>query len=244
MFLLLHGALGDRSTLAPLRDALAARGETAIEVLEFEGHGASAPATRPLRLDHFVSQTLDWLDAHGPAHLVGYSMGGYVALVAAARAPERVRSVFTLGTKLEWSPEVAAGAAAQLDPDVMRAKVPAYAAELATRHGETRWVDVVRGTADALRALGETPLLDDQALAAIRCPVRVTLGDRDRTVALDELRGLMARVPTASACVWPDTPHPLDRAPLPLIADAIRAFRSGCRDDAPNPGPDAPRARD
>ncbi|MCU0617189.1 MAG: alpha/beta fold hydrolase [Gemmatimonadaceae bacterium] len=243
MLLLLHGALGDRTTLASLRDALVARGETVLDALEFEGHGASAPATRPLRLEHFVSQTLDWLDAHGPAHLVGYSMGGYVALVAAARAPERVRSVFTLGTKLRWSPDVASDAITQLDPEVLRAKVPAYAAQLAARHGELHWADVVRGTADALCALGDAPLLTDDTLAGIRCPVRITLGDRDRTVPLEELRWLMSHVPTASACVWPDTPHPLDRAPLPLLADAIRAFRSACRDDASNPAPTAPPAR-
>ena len=82
----------------------------------------------------------------------------------------------------------------------------------------------MRGTADALVALGAHPLLDADTLAAIRCPVRVALGDRDRTVSLDELRGLMARVPTASAQVFPDTPHPLERAPLPALAASIAAF--------------------
>ena len=122
--LLLHGALGDRTTLEPLRTHLGVPGVA----IDFEGHGALAPAAGPLGLDRFAQQTVAWLTEHGPADLFGYSMGGYVALVAAARAPALVRSVFTLGTKLEWSPEVAAAAITQLDPAVMRAKVPAYAA--------------------------------------------------------------------------------------------------------------------
>ncbi len=224
MLLLLHGALGDRTTLDPLGESLLDRGPLDLHALDFEGHGALAPASRPLRLGHFVENTLDWLQARGPAHLFGYSMGGSVALVAAARAPDRVRSVFTLGTKLVWSPDIAAGAITQLDPDVMRAKVPTYAAQLAARHGEAHWESLVRGTAEALVDLGAHPLLDAETMGAIRCPVRVTLGDRDRTVPLDELRTLMASVPTASAQVFPDTPHPLERAPIDALAAAVRAF--------------------
>jgi pimeloyl-ACP methyl ester carboxylesterase len=218
--LLLHGALGDRTTLDPLRTHL----DRSSVAIDFEGHGALAPAAGPLRLDRFAEQTVTWLTEHGPADIFGYSMGGYVALVAAARAPALVRSVFTLGTRLEWSPEVAAAAITQLDPEMMRAKVPAYAAQLAARHGEAHWESVVRGTADALVALGAHPLLDADTLAAIRCPVRITLGDRDPTVPLEELRGLMARVPTASAQLFPDTPHPLERAPLPALTASIAAF--------------------
>lgn len=241
--LLLHGALGDAETLATLRARLLAAGADAVHALDFEGHGRRAPSAHPLHLERFVTEVLAWLDAHGPAHIVGYSMGGYVALVAAARAPERVCSVFTLGTKLRWSPDVAAAAVTQLDPEAMRAKVPAYAAQLAARHGDAHWAQVVRGTADALVALGADPLLTDAALAAIRCPVRVTLGDRDRTVPLEELRWLLERVSSASASVWPDTPHPLERAPLDALADAIRAFARRCPGDAPNPAPGAPPAR-
>lgn len=244
MLLLLHGALGDRTTLYPLREALDASVGMATELLEFDGHGASAAAGGAIRLDRLVTQTLDVLAASGPRHLVGYSMGGYVALVAATRAPALVRSVFTLGTKLRWSPDVATDAVTQLHPDVMRAKVPAYAAQLAARHGDSHWAAVVRGTADALRALGDAPLLTEDTLGMIRCPVRITLGDRDRTVPLEELRWLLSCVSTASACVWPDTPHPLDRAPLPLIADAIRAFLSAYRDDGSSPAPHASLARD
>lgn len=241
--LLLHGALGDAETLTPLRARLAASGVDAVHALDFEGHGRRTPSAHAVRLDRFVADVIAWLEAHGPAHLVGYSMGGYVALVAAARAPDHVCSVFTLGTKLRWSPDVANAAITQLDPEVMRAKVPAYAAQLATRHGDAHWEQVVRGTAEALAALGADPLLTDAALAAIRCPVRVTLGDRDRTVPLEELRWLLERVPSASASVWPDTPHPLERAPLDALAVAIRAFARRCPGDGPNPAPAAPPAR-
>ena len=36
------------------------------------------------------------------ADIFGYSMGGYVALHAARRHPERIGSIMTLGTKFAW----------------------------------------------------------------------------------------------------------------------------------------------
>jgi pimeloyl-ACP methyl ester carboxylesterase len=228
MLLLLHGALGDRTTFAPLVSALAAHGITDVHALDFEGHGARAAAGRPFRLEHFAENAAEWLDAHGPepVDVFGYSMGGYVGLLLAASHPTRVRSVFTLGTKLAWSPEVAADAIRQLDPVRMAEKVPAYAAALAARHTAAGWEQVVRGTADALVALGAAPLLTPEVMARIACPVRLALGDRDTTVALGELRDAIGQLPRGSAELLPDTPHPLERAPMARLAWTLAEFRA------------------
>lgn len=47
-----------------------------------------------------------------PVDVVGHSMGGVVALVLAAAAPGRVRSVVGLGIKVRWTPEELERAAA------------------------------------------------------------------------------------------------------------------------------------
>ncbi len=227
MLLLLHGALGDRTTFAPLQPALAAHGLTDVHALDFEGHGACAEADRPFRLEHFAENAADWLEAHGsePVDVFGYSMGGYVGLLLAAHQPGRIRSVFTLGTKLVWSPAVAADAIRQLDPVRVSEKVPAFAATLAARHTATGWEQVMRGTADALVALGAAPLLTPEVMARIACPVRLALGDRDTTVALGELRDAIGQLARGSAEVFPDTPHPLERAPMDRLARSIAEFR-------------------
>jgi pimeloyl-ACP methyl ester carboxylesterase len=226
MLLLLHGALGDHTTFTPLLPVLAAHGLTDVHALDFEGHGARAAADRPFRLEHFAENVADWLEGHGPepVDVFGYSMGGYVGLLLAAQQPTRIRSVFTLGTKLAWSPEVAADAIRQLDPVRVAEKVPAYAATLAARHTAAGWEQVMRGTADALVALGASPLLTPEVMARITSPVRLALGDRDVTVALGELRDAIGQLPRGSAEVFPDTPHPLERAPMERLARAIAEF--------------------
>jgi pimeloyl-ACP methyl ester carboxylesterase len=229
MLLFLHGALGDARTIDPLRPPLAAHGVSHVHALDFEGHGRRPVSDRPFRLEHFAENVVEWLDVHAtdePVDVFGYSMGGYVALLVAATHPARIRSVFTLGTKLHWTPAVAADAIRQLDPARIAAKVPAYAALLAERHSAAGWETVLRGTAEALVALGAAPPLTPSVLAQVACPVRLTLGDRDTTVPLDELREALAVLPRGSAEVFPDTPHPLERAPADRLARALAEFRA------------------
>lgn len=229
MLLFLHGALGDGRTVDVLRPALEAHGVSPVHALDFEGHGERPASDRPFRLEHFAENVAEWLDVHAtaaPVDVFGYSMGGYVALLVAAAHPARIRSVFTLGTKLHWSPAVAADGIRQLDPARIAAKVPAYAALLAQRHSAVGWETVLRGTAEALVALGAAPLLTPSVLAQIVCPVRLALGDRDTTVPLDELREALAGLPRGSAEVFPDTPHPLERAPTDRLARALAEFRA------------------
>jgi len=228
MLLFLHGALGDRYTVDALRPALATHGVSHVQALDFEGHGARAALDRPFRLEFFAENVVEWLSTQRaePVDIFGYSMGGYVALLVAAAHPARIRSVFTLGTKLHWSTAVAADAIRQLDPERMAAKVPAYAALLAERHSAAGWETVLHGTAEALAALGATPLLTPSVLAQVTCPVRLALGDRDTTVPLDELREALAVLPRGSAEVFPDTPHPLERAPADRLARSLAEFRA------------------
>jgi pimeloyl-ACP methyl ester carboxylesterase len=226
MLLLLHGAIGDQTQFDALRVQL---GFTGVRTMDFEGHGARPMAGRPFRLEHFVENLLVWIAEHSPADQVdvfGYSMGGYVALCAAADAPTRIRSVLTLGTKLVWTPGVAAEAAKQLDPARLSEKVPAFASALAARHHATGWERVLGETAGALEALGQAPLLTPEVLARITCPVRLAVGDRDATVPVEELRDAARLLPRGEYEVLPNTPHPLERVPLERLAWTLQQFVS------------------
>ena len=68
--------------------------------------------------------------------IFGYSMGGYVALWLARFYPDRVGKIFTLGTKLKWNDEEAEKEIKMLNPEKVELKVPAFAQQLAERHGE------------------------------------------------------------------------------------------------------------
>jgi pimeloyl-ACP methyl ester carboxylesterase len=220
--LLLHGALGAARQWASMKPHLEAAFD--LHTIEFEGHGDTPTKGRPYRIEHFAENVVAHLDAHDIATtaIFGYSMGGYVALWLARHRPERVRAVATLGTKLAWTPEVAAKEASRLVPDVMRAKIPQFAAMLEARHARAGgWERVVSATAEMMRALGEAPPLDDAQLAQIQQPVRLMLGDRDAMVTLDETVKAYRQIPTGELAVLPRTPHPLEQVDPVRLAAAI-----------------------
>jgi pimeloyl-ACP methyl ester carboxylesterase len=77
-----------------LASSLAARGFRAV-VPDLTGHGASAPYPEPTPFSYRtdVAALRALLETSGPAHLVGHSYGGLLALLAAVEAPQAVRSM-------------------------------------------------------------------------------------------------------------------------------------------------------
>ena len=229
---LLHGALGAADQLTPLRDALAAHGDAPVHLVEFAGHGVTPPAPGDdagYRIERLAAHLEGWLDTHAPsgAVLFGYSMGGYVALHLAATRPARVAAVVTLGTKLAWTPEVAAREASRLDPAVLRAKVPRFADALAARHAGGGWEAVLARTAGLLTALGAHPLLTPDVLATIACPVRVLVGDRDATLPVAECVDAVRALPRGELGVLPGTPHPLEQVNAERLAREVAEVAAG-----------------
>ena len=97
--LLLHGFTGSAETLRALADGLAPSYRTiAVDLL---GHGRSDAPRDPSRyaLECSAGDLARLLDALGEsrAHVLGYSLGGRVALGFAALRPQRVRSALVIG---------------------------------------------------------------------------------------------------------------------------------------------------
>jgi len=223
--LLLHGALGSPETLQPLAEQLA-DGFT-IKAFAFAGHGGRAVDAETFNLPHFAAEVLAFLAEHetGPAHIFGYSMGGYAALLAASQEPMRFASITTLGTKLDWSPESAAAEARFLDPEKMLAKVPAFVEVLRQRHAPADWAAVVRGVASLMAAAGAAPPLAETDFAALPVPVQVLMGDGDLTAERgDASRALAAHLPQGHYTVLVNTPHPIERVDIIDLAERIRSF--------------------
>lgn len=94
----LHGFTGDGTTMLPLLDRI--RGGRPALAIDLVGHGISeAPGhLESYSMPSVVDQVLSIIGPHGPGsvHLVGYSMGGRVALSLAARAPWYFSSITTM----------------------------------------------------------------------------------------------------------------------------------------------------
>ncbi|MBK9273870.1 MAG: alpha/beta fold hydrolase [Flavobacteriales bacterium] len=223
--LLLHGALGTKRQLAYLADSL---DHATCRSLTFTGHGEDEVPADGLSFEHFLRDmdaALEKVDA--PVHLFGYSMGGYAALLWAARHPGRVASVATLGTKLVWTTEGLQKELKKLDPQLIEEKVPEFAMGLASAHGPARWKDLVKHTAELMTRLASAPLLTDEVLAAIECPVLLMVGDRDTTAVPEDTLLTARKLKDAGVMVLPRTHHPFEDVDLDLLITQLSRFWEG-----------------
>ena len=95
---LLHGFTGDASTMALLAERLA--DDHLVVTPDLIGHGGSTGPDESHTVDAMATQVLAVLAALGvpaPYDVVGYSMGGRVALTMACRFPEQVASLSLIG---------------------------------------------------------------------------------------------------------------------------------------------------
>ena len=99
--LVLHGFTGSARAMAPLTERLAAGLAARIICPDLVGHGRSEvpDALDPYRVEAMAGQVTALADALGcdTFHLVGYSMGGRVALTLGCMEPQRLRSLTLIG---------------------------------------------------------------------------------------------------------------------------------------------------
>jgi pimeloyl-ACP methyl ester carboxylesterase len=231
--LVVHGALGSAAQLAPVADLLRATVPLASVVcVELPGHGQTSLGGAPFTMATFTDALRDAVSAAAGQSanrplVFGYSMGGYAALLLEATAPGTFGGIMTLGTMLEWTPTIAAAAASRLDPTVIRAKVPAFAEQLDTRHAAIGGANAMLAqTAALLVALGDAPPLSPARLAAIGCPVSLLVGERDDSVDVVATEALAAGMQRAAVSRLAGVPHPIEKVPLELIVAEVRALLS------------------
>ena len=88
--ILLHGGLGSGEMFGPVRPALAERHQ--VIAVDLQGHGRTADIDRPIDIRLMaddIAALIDHLGLDRP-DLVGYSLGGGVALQTAAKYPDKV----------------------------------------------------------------------------------------------------------------------------------------------------------
>lgn len=220
MIIVLHGALGSHHQFQPLLEALGHQGT----FIELPGHGGTPDIDQSWSINTFSDCLEKMFDAEGYSgtKIFGYSMGGYIAMNLARRRPDLVRHIVTLGTKLAWSPAMAAKEALRLDPQIIEQKVPAFADDLRQRHGEEHWKTVLAKTAELMLDLGDHPLLTPENIGEIQATIRFGIGDRDELVTLDETVNFYKAASNAELSVLPGTRHPIETVKSRLIQDLIR----------------------
>ncbi len=214
----LHGALGSAAQFDAILP-LVSSSETCAAI-SLPGHGPEKPK-EPYSLELFSEAILRFMDERNipTARFFGYSMGGYVALYLAARHPDRVSSVHTLGTKLHWTPEVAAGMSRMFDPEKIEAKAPQLAASLSATHAD--WREVCRFTASFLLDLGHTQAISDLEFSKIKCPVSIGWGTADNVVSQEESEHVASLIKGCQLVILPGVKHQIEQTEPAIIANYV-----------------------
>lgn len=197
---LVHGALDDHSVWALQSRALAHEG-CAVLAVDLPGHGRSAGPALP-----DIAAAADWLVALlaaaglGPVVLVGHSMGSLIALEAAARLGAQATGLVMVGTAYPMKVSAALLDTALREPlraiDMVNSLAHSTLAAKPSAPSPGFWL---RGNGRALNRRNQRAYADAghgnlfhhdfsacdryagalEAAAAVRCPVRLVLGERD-----------------------------------------------------------------
>jgi pimeloyl-ACP methyl ester carboxylesterase len=238
--LLLHGGIVGSVTFAPLLPGLSANRQ--VITIDLQGHGHTRDIDRPLR-DETMADDVAGVLAHleiEQADLLGYSMGGGVALQTAFRHPEIVRKLIIVSATMRHDgsyPEVLA----QLDQ--LESNAPQLGAQvaqspLATVYPEADWETL-------FAKAGEMASRDydwSANVAAITAPSMLIFADADsirpeHMVEFYKLLGGGQRDagldgslrPASRLAILPGTTH-YDILTFPGFADIVTGFL-----DAPLP---------
>jgi pimeloyl-ACP methyl ester carboxylesterase len=214
--ILLHGAMGTiDSCFANLLPVLAATRQ--VVAIELQGHGHTADVDRPLSYQQMAADTAVVMEALGieTADLVGYSLGGAVALELAMQHPGRVRRlVFAGGTSYRPDglyPEALAEPESGADDLTGSVWHQAY---LRVAPDPSAWPVLVAKNNELDRTFAGWT---DEDIKAITTPALLIIGDSDivrpeHTMKMFRLLGGgvigdMAGLPASQLAVLPGTSH-------------------------------------
>ncbi len=214
----LHGALGSSEQVQPFIMQFKEKyPESSCHTFDFYGHGKNAEVNNnenEFSIQQFSNDLLNFINLikdKSVINVFGYSMGGYAALVLAKDYPGVIEKIFTLGTKFAWNKETAEKESAMLDPDKIQEKLPVFAEALKARHGISSWKTVLKNTGLMMLSLGENSLLKPDDLKEINCKVRISVGDKDNMVSIEESKEAAGDLKYGSFQVLKNTFHPIEK---------------------------------
>lgn len=191
-----HGLLWSSRMFAPQIEHL--KGRYRIIAYDHRGQGRSAVTPGGYDMDTLTADALALMDALGieRCHFAGLSMGGFVALRLAARHPERIRSLILMETTAQPEPAenvpryrmlsniVRLLGTRPVKKAVMKIMFsqaflnnPARRAE--RRHWEKELTANKRSITRAVQGVIDREGVPPEALATIRCPTLIIVGEQD-----------------------------------------------------------------
>lgn len=196
--LLLHAALQTADSMRPLRQILEPEGFR-FALPDLRGYGRSANPSGRFSLPQLAddAEALMRRVAFQRPVVIGYSLGGMVALELARRG--LATALVVMASRVQPAP--LAGA---FDPANIARRSPGWVQQLAAKHRGMAWQNLARAVG---AFLSSWPGYSHAELAAIRCPTLVVQGDRDSMVPLQQGQAVAEAIPDAQLRVIPRAGH-------------------------------------
>jgi len=209
---LLHGGMSSSDLLLDtIGDALGAT----YRLVSFDrrGHGRTADTPAPFHYDDMAAETIGVLEqvVGGPAHLVGWSDGGIIALLVAQRRPDLVDKLVPIGANYHHSGSLDV----DLPPDSPIAAMIGQAYAERSPDGPDHFGEVFAKT---MTLFGTEPTMTTDDLGRIAAPTLVMAGDDD-LIRLDHTCSMYQALPAGQLAIVPGASHAL---PIEKPADVAR----------------------
>ncbi len=215
--LLLHGGLSNSDALlSTLGTGLSA--DYRVIAYDRRGHGYTADTDADFHYGDMARETISVLKkvVGGPAHWVGWSDGGIVALLVALARPDLVKKMVVISTNYH----VDGLAPVDMDPESPALQEFGQGYAERSPDGPGHFAEVVR---KSLRLSTTEPKLTAGDVARIQQPVLVIAGDDD-LVTLAHTVSLYEALPNGQLAVVPGASHGVPLEQPALLASLILPF--------------------
>ena len=188
-----------------------------IYAYDRSGHGFSADQAKSFHYRYQTAEAIAYLEeiVREPAHLIGYSDGGIIALMVAIERPDLVKSIVTLG--------------ANFRPDGVL-PIPDFDGQISdedlAEYKETS-PDAPETLPQKIRKMIEIqrsePNISHAELSNIQCPVLVMAGDDDM-IKHEHTVELYENIPLGQLAIIPGTSHKFIKEKTALTQLLIQEF--------------------
>ena len=212
---LLHGGLSKTSSWDYL---LVPALEDDFHVFGYDraGHGFTADRSGSLHFEFQVKEAIAYLETivKEPAHLIGYSDGGIIALMVAIQRPELVKSIVAIGANYHFSAPMSDFAEAFVSEEDQ-----AEYNLISPDKPHTLLEKIIK-----MNQIWKTePDISISDIASIQCPVLVMAGDDD-VIKHDHTISLYEALSLGQLAIIPGTSHGLVKEKPALMLANIMQF--------------------
>lgn len=237
---LIHGFPFDHRQWQPQLDALTAH---RLIALDMRGHGKTPVGPQPLMIEFLVDDLIELLDhlSLERASVCGLSMGGYVALRAIDRHPDRVHGLVLCDTRAQHDDNAGRVKRAEAIRAIRKDGMQAFARKmLPALFGEENverdapGVAAIRAQIEATSVEGACAALGAMAcrldltdrLASIDTPTLIVVGELDALTPPADSEAMRDAIPGAELVVIPGAGHVSNLSDPETFTNALRALLS------------------